>query len=204
MGVKCTNIKQAHIPIKVNLPNGSALRSTAAADVMCRTLNQKSRAAHVTNGLQHSLLSCDQMCDAGYNVVFYRGEAKVINEPINIEREVIMSGKLDIATGLWTVSLDSTSATTMREQYRKRQNDMSNNVYKFTKIYDANQYLHVAAFSPVKSTFLKAINAGNFATWLILTAQHVKKYLEKSDASVKGNMNQQRINVISTQQKDNA
>jgi hypothetical protein len=40
-GVKYTNIKQAHIPIKVNLPNGSALRSTATADVMCHKLNQK-------------------------------------------------------------------------------------------------------------------------------------------------------------------
>jgi hypothetical protein len=79
------NIKQAHIPIKVNLPNGSALRSTATADVMCHKLNQKARAAHVINGIQHSLLSCAKMCDAGYNVVFDRGEAKVINRPINIE-----------------------------------------------------------------------------------------------------------------------
>jgi hypothetical protein len=102
------------------------------------------------------------------------------------------------------VPLDNTSATTIIEQYRKRQNEMSNNVYEFTKIYDATQYLHAAAFSPVKLTFLKAIDAGNFATWPTLTAQHVKKYLEKSDASFKGHMNQHRKNVRSTQQKDNA
>jgi hypothetical protein len=93
----------------------------------------------------------------------------------------------------------------MIEQYRKRQNEMSNNVYEFTKIYDATQYLHAAAVSPLKSTFIKAINVGNFATWPTLTAQHVKKYLEKPDASIKGHMNQQRANVIrSKQQKENA
>jgi hypothetical protein len=144
------------------------------------------------------------MCDAGYNVVFDRGKAKVINGPINIEGELIMSGKWDTTTGLRTVPLDHTSATTMREKYRKRHNEMSKNVYEFTKIYDATQYLHGEAFSPVTSTLLKAINAGNFATWPTLTAQHVKKYLEKSDASIKGHMNQQRKNMRSTKQKDNA
>jgi hypothetical protein len=62
------------------------------------------------------------MYDAGYNVVFYRGEAKVINGPINIEGEVIMSGKRDTTTGLWTVPLDNMSAITMREKYRERHN----------------------------------------------------------------------------------
>jgi hypothetical protein len=92
----------------------------------------------------------------------------------------------------------------MREQYCKQQNEMKNNVYEFIKIYDANQYLHAAEFSMVKSTFIKAIDEGNFSTWPTLTAQHVKKYLEKSDVSIKGHMNQQRKNVRSTQQKDNA
>jgi hypothetical protein len=125
------------------------------------------------------------MCDAGYSVVFNRGEAKVINGPIIIEGEVIMSGKRDETTGLWTVPLDHTSATTTREQYCKQQNEMSNNIYEFTKIYGATQYLHTAALSLVKLTFLKAIDAVNFATWPTLTAQHVKKYLDKSDASIK-------------------
>jgi hypothetical protein len=128
----------------------------------------------------------------------------VINVPINTEGEVIMSRKRDITTGLRTVPLDHMSAITMREKYCKRQNEMSNNVYEFTKIYDATQYLHTAAFSPVKSTFLKATDADNFATWPTLTAQHVKKYLEKSDVSIKGHMNQHRKHVRSTQQKGNA
>jgi hypothetical protein len=110
-----------------------------------------------------------------------------------------MSQNRDTTTGLWTVPLYHTSANTMREQYHKQQNEMNNNVYEFTKIYYATQYLHAAAFSPVKLTFLKSIDAGNIATWPTLTAQHVKKYLEKSDTSIKGHMNQQLQSVRSTQ-----
>jgi hypothetical protein len=78
----------------------------------------------------------------------------------------------------------------MRQQCHKQQGEMSNNVYELTKIYDATQYLHAAAFSPVKSSFIKAIQAGKFATWPNLTAQHVKQYLEKSESTIKGHMNQ--------------
>jgi hypothetical protein len=201
-GAKYTNVNNAYIPINVSLPNGSALRSNATIDVMCNRINQKGQAAHVIKGLQHSLLSCGQMCDAGYNVVFDRDEAKVVDGPINVEGGVIMCEKRDTTTGLWTVPLDNTGATTMREQYRKIQNKMNNNVYEFTKIYDVTQYLHAAAFSPVKSSFIKVINAGNLTTWPTLTSQHVKQYLEKSDATIKGHMNQQRKNVRCTQQKE--
>jgi hypothetical protein len=92
--------------------------------------------------------------------------------------------------------------STMTQKYRKRQNEMSNKVYEISKIHDATQYLHAAAFSPVKSTFIKAIDAGNFTTWPNLTAHHVKQYLQKSEATIKGHMNQQRNNTRSAQPKE--
>jgi ABC-type transporter MlaC component len=42
---------------------------------------------------------------------------------------------------------------------------------------------------------------GNFTTWPTLTAEHVNKYLEKSEATVKGHLNQTRKNVRSTKPK---
>jgi hypothetical protein len=53
----------------------------------------------------------------------------------------------------------------------------------------------------VPSTFIKAIEAGNFVTWPTLTAQYVRKYLEKSEATIKGHLNQTRKNVRSTRPK---
>jgi hypothetical protein len=35
--------------------------------------------------------------------------------------------------------------------------------------------INAAAGSPIPSTFIKAIEAGNFTTWPTLTSQHVKK-----------------------------
>jgi hypothetical protein len=53
----------------------------------------------------------------------------------------------------------------------------------------------------VPSTFTKATEAGNFMTWPTLTAQHVRKYLEKSEATIKGHLNQTSKNVRSTRPK---
>jgi hypothetical protein len=57
-------------------------------------------------------------------------------------------------------------------------------------------------FSPVKSTFIKAIEADNFTTWPNLTEHNVKQNLEKSEATIKGHMNQQRKNVRSTNPRE--
>jgi hypothetical protein len=84
-----------------------------------------------------------------------------------------------------------------------KQNESINSVYEISKVYDKIQYLHAAAGSPVPSTFVKAIKAGNFTTWPTLTPEHVNKYLEKSEATVKGHVNQTRKNVRSTKPKKN-
>jgi hypothetical protein len=99
------------------------------------------------------------------------------------------------------MSLDTTRMSTMPQKYRKRQSEMSNNVYEFSKIYDSTKYLHASAFSPVKYTFIKSIEDVNFTTWSNLTAQNVKQYLDKSEAMIKGHKNHQRKNLRSTRPK---
>jgi hypothetical protein len=49
------------------------------------------------------------------------------------------------------------------------------NVYEI----NAMQYVHAVKGSPVKSTFSKAIEAGNFMRWTTLTSHYVKKYIKK-------------------------
>ena len=64
---------------------------------------------------------------------------------------------------------------------------------------DLVQYLHRAAFSPVVSTWTRAIDAGFFATWPGLTSDLVRKHLPKSLATAKGHLRQDRQNIRSTQ-----
>ena len=63
---------------------------------------------------------------------------------------------------------------------------------------DLVQYLHRCAFSPVVSTWTKAIDAGYFATWPGLTSELVRKHLSPSIATAKGHHQQDRQNVRST------
>ena len=64
------------------------------------------------------------------------------------------------------------------------------------------QYLHAAAFSPVPTTWIKAIQKGFFTSWPGLTAKVVGRYLPKSIATNKGHLDQTRKNVRSTQPKE--
>jgi hypothetical protein len=132
------------------------------------------------------------MCDAGYKVLFDEGRAQVIEGNVAVQGRIVMHGQRDHTTGLWTVPLDENS--TKRDESMKI-------VYEISKVYDAMQYLHAAAGSPVPSTFAKAIKAGNFTTWPTLIPEHVKKFLKKSEAALKGHLNQTRKNVRSTKPK---
>ena len=59
------------------------------------------------------------------------------------------------------------------------------------------QYLHGAAFSPVKSTLEKAVKLNFFKTWPGLTAE-VLKHLPTSQSTVQGHQHQDRQNLQST------
>ena len=63
-------------------------------------------------------------------------------------------------------------------------------------------YYHRAAFSPVPTTFISAINKGNFSTWPGLTAELISKHLPKSLATAKGHNKLARQNVWSTRPQE--
>jgi hypothetical protein len=61
------------------------------------------------------------------------------------------------------------------------------------------KFMHAMAFSPVETTWVKAINKGFFQSWPGITATAVHKYFPKSTATTKGHMDQTRKNTRSTQ-----
>ena len=62
------------------------------------------------------------------------------------------------------------------------------------------QYLHAACFSPVKSTFQKAITRNHFKTWPGLTP-NILKHLPTSARTVQGHIHQGRQNLQVLNQK---
>ena len=67
---------------------------------------------------------------------------------------------------------------------------------------DLVRYLHAACFSPVHSTWLKAIRNNNFTTWPGLTKSLVEQYLPVSQATVQGHLHKERQNLQSTRVKE--
>ncbi len=61
--------------------------------------------------------------------------------------------------------------------------------------------MHAVCGYPVKSTWLKALKAGNYIGWPMLTECNVNKYYPETSETSKGHMNQTRKNVRSTKAK---
>jgi hypothetical protein len=200
-GSYCTNMQWAHMPIHIKLPDGQKLASTATADLAIHNFNHRARSAHIINGLAtHYLLSCGKICDAGYRVLFDEGKAKIFEGDVTVHGKVLMKGQRNTSTWLWTVPLDNKNQE-WGNKYKNKRDEITSNIYDINKVHEAIQYLNAAAGSPVPSTFSKAIEAWDFVTWPTSTAQYVRKYLEKSEAKIKGHLNQKRKNARSTRPK---
>jgi hypothetical protein len=61
--------------------------------------------------------------------------------------------------------------------------------------------MHAVCGYPVKSTWLKAIKAGNYMGWPTLGECNVQKYYPETIKTAKGHLNQTRKNVRSTKAK---
>jgi hypothetical protein len=58
--------------------------------------------------------------------------------------------------------------------------------------------MHSVCGYPVKSTWIKAVKAGNFVGWPLLTEKNIAKHYPDTDETPKGHMAQSRKNVRST------
>ena len=138
-----------------------------------------------------ALLSLGQFCDNDYVIELTKTEIfiKHLHDPT-----MSLHGHRDTTTGMWTVNLGYQSL-----QPQTTSNPLqANNVYELHKKRDIVTYLHKAAFSPVPSTWIQAIETGFYTTWPGLTADLVRKHLPKSEATVKGHLKQIRQNLRST------
>jgi hypothetical protein len=95
--------------------------------------------------------------------------------------------------GNWQPRTPSKNARTTLEK--------ANSVYDLPSTEQAIKWMHAVCGFPVKSTWLKAIKAGNYVGWPLLTKTNVKKYYPESTETPTGHLNQSRKNVRSTKPK---
>jgi hypothetical protein len=77
----------------------------------------------------------------------------------------------------------------------------ANSVNDLPSTKQAIKWMHAFCGYPVKSTWLKAIKAGNYVGWPMLTERNIQKYYPETTKTAKGHLNQTRKNVGSTKVK---
>eukprot|EP00804_Cyclotella_cryptica_P005131 CCRYP_011531-RA/>CCRYP_011531-RA protein AED:0.43 eAED:0.43 QI:0/0/0/1/1/1/2/0/350 len=80
----------------------------------------------------------------------------------------------------------------------------ANNVYDLPLFEHAIQWMHAVCRYPVKSTWLKAVKAGNFIGWPFLTEKHIAKYFPNTLETQQGHMAQTCKNMRSTKRSSQA
>jgi hypothetical protein len=206
--------------------NKSSLSEASTSQLVLNqlaTLSQlpiTAREAHILPGLAHSsLVSIGKLCDVGCEAKFDNQEVVITKNNINLLR-----GQRDRCTGLWRIPLtnneestitlnrptmECNNATTIppnkmcsKPDATIGHNTVCYNAYQHHKIPEVIQYLHAAAFSPVPSTWIAAIQRRFYQSWPGLTAAAVRKHLPKSEATTKGHLDQTRKNLRSTNKTD--
>ena len=107
-----------------------------------------------------------------------------------------MVGARDRRTGLWCLPLTSKHAHQARSGIPKQY--QCNNAHLIVNTAELIKFLHAATYSPTTETWCKAVDKGYFQSWPGLTAKAIRKYLPKSEATIRGHMDQTRQNVRST------
>jgi hypothetical protein len=91
--VPCTNKQISHIPLNVNMPNGTAIQSSITIDFLLNNVPCDTRKAHVLTGV-------GQLCDSGCDVMFTWEKVEVMKDG-----KCAMSGLRDPQSRLWRVNL---------------------------------------------------------------------------------------------------
>ena len=78
---------------------------------------------------------------------------------------------------------------------------MAHSVYDLPSKEEAIKWMHAVYGYPVNSTWIKAIKAGNYVGWPILTERNVARYYPDTKENPKGHLNQSRKNVRYTKPK---
>jgi hypothetical protein len=126
--------------------------------------------------------------------------------------DVVMRGWRCPETKLWRIPLKpqwsnnntetallSQKATDIMVERRKEWNfDLVNSVYELPNTEQVVAWYHASAGYPTKATWLKAIEAGFYATWPMLTAKAVRKHFPEHDETQKGHMKRVKSGVRST------
>jgi hypothetical protein len=204
-----TDQVQAQLPIlrkaskRVAVANGETCKAKFVTHLPFHTLSTSAQQAKTFTEFPHSLMSVGKTAINGMISIFAKKGVMVHKEQdilITCKGKPILIGVRD-DHGRYRIPLvQQRGQWQPRHPSKKAQQALwqANSVYNLPSTEQAVKWMHVVCGYPVKSTWTKAIKAGNFVGWPILTERNVNTYYPDTDKISKGHMNQTRKNVRST------
>ena len=131
-------------------------------------VRKPARTVDMVPALKHnSLISGSKFADANYITVLTPSEVLIYdgtNLQMTINKEAILRGWRDKPSGLWRIPL-SKAGPPQKQEYvllPKGSEEVINNVYELPSTEQVIRYLHACAGFPTKTTWIKAIQIGNY------------------------------------------
>jgi hypothetical protein len=194
----CIEVQETNTGPSVQVANGENIEATKRVIVpLAKELSSEAKVGHIFDSLKSgSLISLGQLCDDDCVALFTKYDVKIYKNG-----QVIIVGKRNAANGLWNIPLapkeklpPDRPASTRSMSRNSANGAIRNNGTK----QDLAAYLHACVFSPLPSTFLRAIERHHFHSWPGLTASLVAKHLAKALATSMGHLRMQQKNIQST------
>jgi hypothetical protein len=147
------------------------------------------------------------MAEHGYIVVFNKHEARIYD---GTTTKLMASGNPIIVaprcedTGLWKIELDLDYKILGRKDPKHfiAGINKENAIFNLPNTRHSLLYYHALVGFSMKETFLDAVRAGNYPTWLNLTTTLIVKHFPNLEETQKGHMKGQRKGIWSTKVRE--
>ncbi|KAL7544208.1 hypothetical protein ACHAWF_007592 [Thalassiosira exigua] len=206
---------KANLPIlrpstkRVGVANGGVSKGRHRTSLPFPKLSPQANEADSFVDFPHSLLSVGKVADDGGVSIFTKDGVSVYKEEdvlITCKGDPLFVGVRD-ERGRFRFPLVQRKGQWRPRAPTKRVRaalERADSVYDLPSVEQAVRWMHAVCGYPVKSTWLKAVKAGNFQGWPVLNERNVNKYYPDTAETQKGHMNQTRKNVRSTKPKQHA
>jgi hypothetical protein len=191
---------------RVGTANGGVSQAKHVTKLPFDQLSDKARAADTFTDFPNSLMSVGKTSDDGTILIFTMDGVTVHKEEdvlITCKGMPILVSVHD-EHGRYRIPLMQQKGRWTPRQPKKQVTEklrQANSVYDLPSVEQAIKWVHALCGYPIKSMWIKAVKAGNFVGWPLLTEKNITKYYPKTNETPKGHINQMRKKVRSTKPK---
>ena len=144
----------------------------------------------------YNFMGIGSLCDHGCRILFEKKTVTIFSKNSTI---ILRGWREPVGAKLWRFSLQTEDHPAVPPKWNSVPTAL--NAHKLPSAGALVRYLHVATDFPIKSTWLVAIKAGNYASWPGRTYANANKYCPVPIETFQENLTQSRQGAHSTKPK---